>query len=97
MSAGFNHDIWFPIKFFISSVTAELASMGSGSGWMIPSTTHSGSVFPKIVEVPRIVILGELPIREEELTTTIPGIFPCNIWSIELYAGIIISAAFTVV
>lgn len=65
---------------------AELASIGSGSGWIIPSTTHSGSVFPKIVDVPRMVILGVLPMREEELTTTIPGIFPCSIWSMELYA-----------
>ena len=76
---------------------AELASIGSGSGWIIPSTTHSGSVFPRIVDVPRMVILGVLPIREEELTTTIPGIFPCSIWSMELYAGIIMSSAFTVV
>ena len=78
-------------------MTAELASIGSGSGWMIPSTTHNGSVFPKIVDVPRMVILGVLPIREDELTTTIPGIFPCSIWSMELYAGIIMSSAFTVV
>ena len=78
-------------------ISAALMSIDNGSSWITPSTTHSGLVLPRIVDVPRMVILGEAPTRADVFTTDIPATLPCNIWSMLWYAGIMMSSAFTVV
>ena len=77
MSLGFSQEIWLPMMFSMSSIVPIWALNSMGSSWMIPSTTKSGSVLPK-VEVPRILMLGEEPARELVRVTTMPGTCPCN-------------------
>ena len=76
-----------------SSVINALGSIVSGSGWITPSTTHRGAVFPRMVDVPLILISGEVPTLELVWVTTIPATFPCSIWSMDVYEGIRISSA----
>ena len=97
MSCGLSHEIWLPMSSFMSDVSAALMSIDNGSSWITPSTTHSGLVLPRMVDVPRMVIFGDEPTRADLFTTDIPAILPCNIWSMLWYAGIIMSSAFTVV
>ena len=63
----------------------------------MPSTTHNGSRFPCNVLVPRIWILGAVPTRLLVLVTTIPATRPCNIWSIVVNEGMMISFALMLV
>ena len=81
MSCGLSHDIWLPMSSRMSDVIAELMSIESGSSCITPSTTQSGSLLPRIVDVPRIVIFGDAPTRADVFTTDMPATLPCNIWS----------------
>ena len=70
------------------------SGIGSGSRWMIPSTTHRGSWLPRSVEVPRIRILGLAPTWPVWVITDMPGTTPCNIWSMLVSPATLISSAF---
>ena len=96
MSEGFSHEIWLPRIFVRSSVIRALELSVSGSGWITPSTTHSGEVLPMMVEVPRMLMSGVEPLaRALVLVTMRPATRPCSIWSMEVTAGIMISSALT--
>ena len=84
----------FPIRFILSGLFSSSVEILTGSSRIIPSTTHTGSLFPVIEEDPLILILGAAPGVDDIFITATPGRRPCNILSIDRYSPPIRSAPF---
>ena len=95
MSSGFKKEIAFPIRLTLSMLLISSGVSGIGSERITPSTTHTGSRLPEIEDEPLILIFGATPGVPDWLMACNPGIFPCNIWSMDVLIGSSTSEPFT--